>query len=343
MRCSWLISAVVAIAAVTGARAGDLPPTPAPERLSETRLYLDPITKTVDPRNRPFAPQYPLWTDGASKSRWIYLPEGTTIDVSDVDAWSFPVGTKLWKEFSFAERRVETRMLWHAREGEWVFASYAWNEAQTEATLAPEGGLRRAYEIEPGRWHAIPSRTDCTACHEGGPSTVLGFSALQLSTDRDPLAPHADRLRPEMVTLRTLVDERRLVPERRELLNDPPRIPARTPRERAALGYLSANCGACHNARGPLATLGLVLAHRSTGSTIAIDAPSGYAIPGLPEGATRIVAPGSPERSALLYRMASRRPSSQMPPLGTATVDAEAVELIRGWIADDLAAQPERP
>ncbi len=37
-----------------------------------------------------------------------------------------------------------------------------------------------------------PREADCRACHEGAAVPVLGFSALQLSSDRDPLAPHAD-------------------------------------------------------------------------------------------------------------------------------------------------------
>ena len=55
-----------------------------PQRLSETGLFL--ADGTIDPRNRPFVPQYPLWSDGAAKSRWIHLPEGAKIDVSDIDA-----------------------------------------------------------------------------------------------------------------------------------------------------------------------------------------------------------------------------------------------------------------
>jgi hypothetical protein len=37
--------------------------------------------------------------------------------------------------------------------------------------------------------------------------------------------------------------------------------------------------------------------------------------------------------------MSSRRPSSQMPPLGTSVVDTEALALIRAWIAEDLAGR----
>ena len=44
----------------------------------------------IDPRNLAFAPQYPLWTDGAAKRRWISLPPGTAIDASDPENWVFP-------------------------------------------------------------------------------------------------------------------------------------------------------------------------------------------------------------------------------------------------------------
>jgi hypothetical protein len=80
-----------------------------PQTLQETGLYSDFETLEVDPDHLAFSPQYPLWTDGAGKRRWISLPPGTTIDGSDPDAWRFPVGTRFWKEFSFNGQRVETR------------------------------------------------------------------------------------------------------------------------------------------------------------------------------------------------------------------------------------------
>src|SRR5690606_6462697 len=153
----------------------------------------------VDPRNEAFSPQYPLWTDGAAKARWVRLPPGGRIDASDPDRWLFPVGTRFWKEFSFNGRKVETRLIWRTGAGSWSFASYVWNESQTEATLAPPGGVPAAAAIQPGTWHDVPSRDDCRACHDGGGATVLGFTALQLSDDRDPAAPHAEPLRSGML------------------------------------------------------------------------------------------------------------------------------------------------
>jgi len=68
-----------------------------PQTLQQTGLYADFATLRVDPDHLAFAPQYPLWTDGAAKRRWISLPPGTSIDGSDPDAWVFPTGTRLWK------------------------------------------------------------------------------------------------------------------------------------------------------------------------------------------------------------------------------------------------------
>ena len=119
-----------------------------------------------------FAPQYPLWTDGAAKRRWIHLPRGKSIDKRDPDAWVFPVGTRFWKEFAL-ERRIETRYSERMPDGTWRFATYLWNAEGTRATLAPEEGAQAGS-------FTIPSRHDCVTCHEGPAVPVLGYSAAQL-------------------------------------------------------------------------------------------------------------------------------------------------------------------
>jgi hypothetical protein len=55
-------------------------------------------------------------------------------------------------------------------------------------------------------------------------------------------------------------------------------------------------------------------------------------VPGQPEGSSVLVDPDAPERSAMLYRMRSRRPSRQMPPLGTVLADEQAIEAIAAWM-----------
>jgi hypothetical protein len=341
------------VAGSTGATAAAGTETTAPATLMETGLYAGGQPGVIDPGNRPFSPQYPLWTDGASKARWIHLPPGTSIDATDASDWEFPVGSKFWKEFAFGGRKVETRFLWKAGPDEWIFASYVWNAEGTEAVKAPESGVINVAAAAPGKAHSIPSVADCRTCHVSDRTQILGFNALQLSTDRDPNAIHGEALTAEMLTLKTLDDEGRLQPARPELVSNPPRIDAETAEERAVLGYLAGNCGACHNRRGELASLGM---HWSAGELAAsgrvaaramVGHETKWQVPGVPEGESVLVNAFEPDASALVRRMKSRRPSSQMPPLGTVVQDREAVEAVAGWIAGQSRALPstsrERP
>ena len=349
---STALAAAAAAALITiGDAAGAQRLSPArrpPARLADTGLYSDFASRTVDPRNIPFAPQYPLWSDGASKRRWIFLPPGSAIDARDPEEWKFPVGTKFWKEFSWS-RRVETRYLERTAEG-WRYAAYAWREDESDAVLADEGGVLTTQEVAPGRRHTIPSVADCINCHRGGRAEILGFGALQLSPDRDPLAPHREPLDPGMPTLPTLVERRLVRGLPRELVERPPRIAASTPAGRAAMGYLHANCSICHDSAGPVASLGLDLRHRLDARTAAdepgaraIGRASKFQIPGVPRGKSVWIDPGAPATSAVLMRMASRDPNVQMPPLGTHVVDEEAVGLVREWIEQELAPGTTAP
>jgi mono/diheme cytochrome c family protein len=305
----------------------------APAHLAETGLDASGA--------RPFSPQYPLWSDGAVKRRWISLPSGSTIDASDDHGWQFPIGTRFWKEFTIGGRKVETRFIWRASESGWVFASYRWNEAQTDAVLASEDGELTSTEVAPGRLHAIPSSSDCRACHEStrGPGP-LGFNALQLSTDRDPNAIHGEPLVPGMLTVRTLNEEGRFATPRPDLVNAPPRVDARSAMTRSVVGYLSANCGGCHNGVGDAPTLGASLNNADVRDGDAVLRAmaahvTSWQRPGA-DGVTHLLDGGEPALSALIARMRSRRPSSQMPPLGTAIVDRDASEAIVRWIESDV-------
>ena len=307
-----------------------------PLHLAETGLFANGDTRVIAAGNRPFSPQYPLWTDGAAKRRWIHLPAGTTIDASNPRQWEFPVGTRLWKEFSFAGRPVETRVLWKASDAGWLAGSYVWNKEGTDAVLAESDGVAGAMQIAPGRQHNIPSRSDCAACH-GEARRPLGFNPLQLSDDRDPNAIHGEPLTPDMVTLRTLFDEGLITGADPALRQTPPRIAADDPQTRAVLGYLSGNCGACHNGDGQISAQLPSFAYPDVVDGRAIvrqmlGQPSRWQAPGKAEG-TLLIDPASPESSAVLLRMSSRRPSSQMPPLGTVLQDREAIEKMRQWIA----------
>lgn len=322
------LSLLLGVADAKSQAAGQRPP----QRLEGTGLYSDFATLVVDANHIAFSPQYPLWTDGAAKRRWISIPAGAVIDGSDAEAWVFPVGTRVWKEFSFSGRRVETRFMERGPDG-WTYAAYAWREDGRDAVLVSERGRRNAYPLGAGRSH-IPGANDCKACHQGGRAEVLGFSALQLSPDRDPGALHADA---GLLDIEDLIEKGLLVgvPQERRR----PRIEATSAAERTALGYLHGNCGHCHNDHGSLKNIGLSLRHVS-GAVVpralenTIDQPVRKLAPGQSPDAILRVEPRHPERSGLVERIGSRYPALQMPPLGTELVDEEAVALIRRWVAE---------
>jgi hypothetical protein len=202
---------------------------------------------------------------------------------------------------------------------------------------------------------------------------VLGFTPLQLSADRDPLAPHAVEPASDALDLGELVRRGlvRNLPER--FVSEPPRIEASSPRERAALGYLAANCGICHTGEGALAGLGLDLSYPISGSGAgsgsrsrsgagsgsganagsSANASSGSnsapARRSRPRSIGRASSAGPATRSrggstaALPSGACSRagwpraNPLSQMPPLGTHRPDADALRLLDDWIRTDLA------
>ena len=59
-----------------------------------------------------------------------------------------------------------------------------------------------------------------------------------------------------------------------------------------------------------------------------------WQVPGLADGASVLIDPRAPENSAMLVRMRSRRPSSQMPPLGTVVRDEAAIDGMNRWLKE---------
>ncbi|MCI0669393.1 MAG: hypothetical protein L0Y64_02910 [Myxococcaceae bacterium] len=302
------------------------PPSPErlallPERLSETGLFQDVQAEVLAPGVRPFAPRFQLWSDGASKRRWVFLPPGTRIDSSDMDAWQFPQGTKLWKEFTRDGVRVETRLLQKVgpAAGDWVAVAYLWDEDGRDAHAVPEG-----QEDARGTPHDVPSAGDCRACHDGRPGRVLGFSALQLSHAAPPGGLHLQELTSE------------------GLLSSPPAGPFSLPgdaTEQAALGYLHANCSHCHNSQRPADAPGCFVPPDGEQLDFLLQVDRLDDVHRTRTYQTAVgtyVQEGTPEDSWLFQRVSSRASflgfRLQMPPLGTEMVDGEGVAGLRSWI-----------
>jgi hypothetical protein len=300
------------------------PPGPitGPERLSETGLFADFAARKLAPGVMPYTPRYQLWSDGADKERFLYLPPGAVIDTSDMDRWIFPVGTKAWKHFRAGGKLIETRFLWKARDelGEdgWFRIAYLWNEEGTEATAVPQGA-RSAL----GTSHDVPKQDECGQCHGAASDFAVGIGAIQLSSGR------GDGLLLQLAGAG--------------------RLSARPPGEfsppgsgvtQAALGYIHANCGAgCHNPRNRkinprLFPMELSVKDRTPEETALYRVTARAALfHELPGGITRVLVPGDPDRSGLLALMLIRDGFYQMPPLATKIVDMTGAATVRQWIA----------
>ena len=313
------------------------PPSPAlrtcadASRLSCTGLYqakAGPADWRIAPGVEAYQPGFRLWSDGLEKLRYVYLPPGTRIDTRDMDEWSFPVGTRFWKEFRWNGRRIETRYLEKTGPEAWRRTTFAWNADDSDAREVTDG---RTITLEGGHGaYDIPGPDDCGRCHGGRRDNVLGFEALALA------APGATGL-----TLTRLVAQGRLT--RAPDLGATP-VPG-TPLDREALGWLHMNCGvSCHNA-SPAAGAsfaGLDLKLVANGATdprqtaawrTALGRPTtalGYRDPTAPR--IRIV-PGRPLESAIYVRAGSRAPALAMPPVATHLVDRSALAILDRWIA----------
>lgn len=313
---------------------------PAYSSLAETGLYTDLASGELSGSARAFEPSFVLWSDGASKQRWITLPPGTQIDTSDMDRWAFPVGTRVWKTFALDGVALETRLIERyglAPDDFWM-GSFVWNAEQSDATFS-EAGQQDVL----GTAHDAPAQERCAACHNGEPGRLLGFSALQLSVLPEVLPEVSSDVSPDgaesagdVWNLARLAEEQRLSAPPEPGVHYAPPGDADTA---AALGYLHANCGHCHNPRGTSwpdtqMMLRLDVLSGSPEETRLFQSVVGQELQYFrADPGTLRVTPGAPETSALVARMNVRGPKEQMPPLATETVDAEGLELVRRWIA----------
>jgi len=288
--------------------AAEILPSEMPDHLSATGLYTDIAAKTVSSRLTEFAPNNVLWSDGADKLRWYQLPSGGVVDSTDMNHWKLPVGTKFFKEFSLGGKRLETRLIWRVadtgnRERDTLVGSFVWNDDETDAVLVPNG----AQNIR-GTEHDAPAQDTCWKCHVGEPGHALGFSALQLG-DISALP-----------------------------MSSPPTDATPFAAPNAALGYLHANCGHCHNPNGSAwvnssMVLRLDVEEHDATSNKVVQTTVGVPIQQwLGHGFSERIVAGDPDASAIFYRMSQRAMNVQMPPLATEKTHEAGLALVRDWI-----------
>lgn len=292
----------------------------APATLAETGLYVD---GAIAPYAEPFTPRYPLWSDGSEKLRWAYIPACSQIDTTAMNDWQAPPGTRVWKEFSLDGKKLETRLIHRhgSGRGDWLYATYLWNDDGTAATLVGDAGLA---DVK-GTNHDIPSSKHCLDCHQVLPQRLLGLSAIQLTHDEPGL------------NMATLSETGRLstpAPAGFEIPGDPATA--------EALGYLHGNCGNCHNswASGVLDMLLRVRVEQQVlPETDAYRTTVGVPTAQLECDDCLRVTPGDPASSALILRMQTREPKRLMPPIGSEVVHTDGVRAVSEWI-NALEAAP---
>lgn len=288
----------------------------------------------------------PLFTDYAFKARFVYVPEGQSIDFDTSEVLQFPIGTCLIKNFYYPEdfnkpegkrRIIETRLLVH-RESGWENLGYIWNDEQTDATLEVAGVIKAVkWKHYDGSVRTVdyvaPNKNQCKGCHWRNEKNAIS-----------PIGPKASNLNKDFTyaegTMNQLAYWQKVgilknftSPETSPRLADWTDSISYNINDRAR-AYLDINCAHCHNPNGPAYTTGLHLNIDNTNPENLGICKSPVAAGKATGGFLCDIVPGHPGLSILTYRMASEDPGIKMPEVGKVLVHKEGLALISQWIAE---------
>ncbi len=325
-------AAALALAGALGARATVLEMPPVNDgavmegmarSLSEYRFFNPEAAQIPNGNVIPYSLNTPLYSDGADKLRFIYLPEGKQLTADGEGLLQFPVGSAIIKTFAFGEGKdrklIETRVLLHRADG-WAALPYRWSEDQSDAKLALAGGRVPITRPDGSQIsYRIPNKNQCKQCHsKDGEVIPIGPKVRNLSTSwlNKKMAQRSLASAPALERVLPVWSKR-----------------GTWPVEDVARAYLDVNCAHCHQPGGSASNSGLDLRWEQ-------DDPHALGIGKPPVAAGRgaggylvSIAPGSPDSSILTHRMGSTDPGVAMPELGKSTIDEEGLAVITRWIA----------
>lgn len=283
------------------------------------------------PGVQPYTLNTPLFSDGAEKFRYVWMPAGAKADYRATGALAFPVGTVLIKRFAFASdarqpakdlQAIETRLLIHRPAG-WVALSYV--QEGDDAVLKRAGKRVPVNIIDAGGQpqtinYAVPNQNQCKQCHQSGEAiTPIGPTAGNLNDGRQLMQWQASGRLAGLPAAG--------VPQLARWDD------AGAPLAARARAYLAVNCGHCHDRAGFASNSGLYLNPEE-------QTPAHLGIWKRPVAAGRgsggrafSIAPGKPDQSILLHRMQSSEPGVMMPQFGRSIAHEQGIALIRQWIA----------
>jgi len=312
-----------------------------PELLSETGAFKS--LRTLEPETGilPYEPNLSFWSDYAQKSRWFYVPVGSTMGYSENGNWQFPGGSVWIKHFDMEvirgdprrKKKIETRFL--VKNDFTIYGvSYRWNEEGTDATLVGQDGVSFDLSLFDGEdpitqtW-SIPSRSDCLACHTSTAGFTLSFNTRQLNREIDIDSSLQN-------FLGYLSGSGYLDTE----LENPHTLPyfARPDDPSASLdfrarSYLAVNCVSCHQPGGTESDSFDARPQRALEFTNMIGGD-----PSIDNGddTLRLIVRGDADKSLIYLRMLAQAGFDRMPAIATSEIDPIGSELIRNWIGNGL-------
>lgn len=311
-------------------------------QLSSYRFFADGPAQVAGDGVVPYDLNSALFSDYASKHRFLFLPSPMQYQASGV--FDLPVGSVLIKTFAYRadlrdpdsdERLVETRLLVHRDRG-WEGLVYVWDDDQSDARLQVSGG------IVPVEWidaageaqalqYIVPNINQCENCHVADDSAQpIGIRARHLNRDY----AYAEGSENQLAGLSA-----------RGLLDGAPADPADAPRaavwddpdsgtvEERTRAWLDINCAHCHSPTGPARTSGLDLRAEQLEPALYGVCKTPVAAGAGSGGRQYGIVPGQPDESILMFRLESVEPAIRMPEILRQTVHQESVALVREWIA----------
>jgi len=277
----------------------------------------------------PYAPNAPFFSDGATKSRWLALPDGQRITVDQTtNDFDFPNGSVLMKNFTIGSQLVETRLFMRHSDGDWAGYTYEWNAQGTDATRVVGG---KTVQVGTVTWE-FPSESQCLQCHTAAAGRSLGLEVGQLNGDFGYVS--TGRTANQLTTLNTidtLTPALAQAPAQLPVIPDPA---GPAPLAERARAYLHSNCAYCHRPGGPVPSDLDLRYTTALSATNACNITPTLGNLGITD--PRLIAPGSAARSIVVARV-NRTGADQMPPLARHTIDTAGVQLLTDWI-DGLAA-----
>jgi putative heme-binding domain-containing protein len=353
----------------------DAPNRPAafPHTLSETGLFASVPGQTPADGVYPFAVNARMWQDFATSEHWIALPGDSAVTdderrppIPGNVSWHgfrlhFPKDAVLVRTASLetqrgdpaTPRKVETQIL-HFDGSYWHGYTFAWRDDQTDADLVPAEGAEKTFTVKDPVYAGgvrrqtwtFQSRSQCLQCHSPWTEYTLAFNPHQLNRDLNgPADPHN-----QLTALGDLGLLKRIGGDGKAKPNYSPADCAALPRladphdptaplADRARAYLHANCSHCHREGAGSAGIDLQAFGRPA-SIDALTGPPKLGTFGLP--APRVIAPGEPNRSVLVYRMAKFN-TGRMPHVGSDLVDPAGTELVARWVASLAHDEPPKP